>query len=574
MLQADICFSRPCWTEVETSMAGSTSAPRPVEAIRCQFREIAASRSDDPLRIRAEDIARYWLQKVPGLVPSRVRCDSCDEQVECESRARLGVGVGLQQKQAIALRVAQVMQDIGSSRTRGLDMEQWIHHVLVAESGVPSAALAKELAKAVRKNERYLQDTQNMFWLADLAQSGKLGFNEIAEACRNRLWNIIPAASGPVMNLSHEELQFVDPEKAARTMIEAMDFNDDGRVSYPEFMAYSLGRRKHEVLLHMYDLSNNGAKSISPWLLGKQIDGVWHTGVVAFGKEYYYSKDTVFTNAGETVFGKPHRVLHVGHTFWRQDELHQHITCELKPIFQRDTYDVICNNCNTFSDAVLMFLVGNHVPDEVMKQPELLLQAQSIRLIRPLLNWWLRDRIVVREDQKITSSASRLKPEDQVPPGSVVSIHPERGFGEPTLGQVTTAQAAELEQLTASGSLSGDSPATRAAVPLTSQRSGDDNFCSARAVGCSSWWSFTCGAMQTATSGTGASSDRLWVQYFDVSLSPATLRPKVRIEHIPRSRLSLGGLRADGQAIFNRVMKTLVDGEAEKLNEDPLNNRW
>lgn len=45
---------------------------------------------------------------------------------------------------------------------------------------------------------------------------------------------------------------------------------------------------KNKVTLLVYDISNGMAKSLSPMFLGKTIEGVWHTGVVVYGNEYYY----------------------------------------------------------------------------------------------------------------------------------------------------------------------------------------------------------------------------------------------------------------------------------------------
>lgn len=44
-----------------------------------------------------------------------------------------------------------------------------------------------------------------------------------------------------------------------------------------------------KVVLRVYDLSQGMAKVLSPSIIGKQIDGVWHTGIVVYGKEYFYS---------------------------------------------------------------------------------------------------------------------------------------------------------------------------------------------------------------------------------------------------------------------------------------------
>lgn len=45
---------------------------------------------------------------------------------------------------------------------------------------------------------------------------------------------------------------------------------------------------KYKVVVHLYDLSGGMAKVFSPMFLGKQIEGIWHTGIFVYGKEYYY----------------------------------------------------------------------------------------------------------------------------------------------------------------------------------------------------------------------------------------------------------------------------------------------
>ena len=43
-----------------------------------------------------------------------------------------------------------------------------------------------------------------------------------------------------------------------------------------------------KVIVYQYDLTQGMAKTMSRGLLGKQIEGVWHTAVCVFGKEYFY----------------------------------------------------------------------------------------------------------------------------------------------------------------------------------------------------------------------------------------------------------------------------------------------
>lgn len=38
------------------------------------------------------------------------------------------------------------------------------------------------------------------------------------------------------------------------------------------------------VTLNLYDLSQGMAKNMSRMIIGKQVDGIWHTGIVVYGK--------------------------------------------------------------------------------------------------------------------------------------------------------------------------------------------------------------------------------------------------------------------------------------------------
>ena len=42
------------------------------------------------------------------------------------------------------------------------------------------------------------------------------------------------------------------------------------------------------VVVRLYDLSHGTARQLAPALLGMDIEGIWHTGVFVFGREYFY----------------------------------------------------------------------------------------------------------------------------------------------------------------------------------------------------------------------------------------------------------------------------------------------
>ncbi len=58
------------------------------------------------------------------------------------------------------------------------------------------------------------------------------------------------------------------------------------------------------VQLHVYDLSNGMAAQFSRQLIGKHIEGVWHTGIVVYNKEYYFGGGISYDDPGRTPFGK------------------------------------------------------------------------------------------------------------------------------------------------------------------------------------------------------------------------------------------------------------------------------
>jgi len=436
-------------------------------------------------------------------------------------------------------------------------MEEWLHHMLLTRSGCATKVVNSLLDKALARNKRILQDLQRMFETADTSKCGVLGFREVVTMYSKRLWHLKPG-NDRTHFFSDAELSAGDPEQFARDIVQAMDIDGDEKISYSEFMAYSLGRRKQEVLLHVYDLSNGAAQAVSPWIVGERLEGVWHTGVVVFGKEYYYSKDTVFADPGTTSFGTPTRVVSMGYTLWRQDEFHDYIIRELKPIFQRDTYDVVCNNCNHFSDRCCTFLVGKHPPEDVMRQPEMLMKSGSVRVVRPLLNWWLRDRIVVRDSSSMPHPGqARLKPGERLPAGSIVYIHPQHGMGAPVLGQVVQAPSG-----TGSGQETGRNsraPAECKAGAMEEQQPHGSLLFGVCSLSQKDVWSCGCGGEGPGARSSGP-AEGIWVQLFDVSLGPSgRCQGQVRTELVQPLKVSPVGLsELKLEAVYNRSIRAMA----------------
>ncbi|EEQ99109.1 conserved hypothetical protein, partial [Perkinsus marinus ATCC 50983] len=93
-----------------------------------------------------------------------------------------------------------------------------------------------------------------------------------------------------------------------------------------------------KVQAHLYDLSQGMARQMSPMILGKQIEGIWHTGVVVFGLEYYYGGG-ICVSPPPAVPGMPYRTIDLDVI----EEVFRYTT---------ETYSLLTNNCNNFADDI------------------------------------------------------------------------------------------------------------------------------------------------------------------------------------------------------------------------------
>lgn len=146
-----------------------------------------------------------------------------------------------------------------------------------------------------------------------------------------------------------------------------------------------MGEGGHQVTLHLYDLSQGMARAMSPALLGRQIDGVWHTGIVVHGQEYYFGGGIQVGYPGGTHFGRPMQVIPMGETHI-PEELLQEFLAEISPRFTMHTYNLLRWNCNNFSNEVTQFLVGKEIPSHILSLPDDVMNTPLGQQLMPFLN--------------------------------------------------------------------------------------------------------------------------------------------------------------------------------------------
>lgn len=138
------------------------------------------------------------------------------------------------------------------------------------------------------------------------------------------------------------------------------------------------------VQLYLYDISQGMARALSPSLLGKQIEAIWHTGIVVYGYEYYYGGGIQYALPGQTVAGRPLRVVDLGVTQIPQDVFHEFLH-SVSHRFTPATYSLLRHNCNNFTSECSKFLTGGDIPSYITGLPEEALNTPTGQMFRPFI---------------------------------------------------------------------------------------------------------------------------------------------------------------------------------------------
>lgn len=139
------------------------------------------------------------------------------------------------------------------------------------------------------------------------------------------------------------------------------------------------------VRVYLYDLSMGMARQFSGQFLGKQIDGIWHTAVVVFGREWFFGGGGIYDlEPGQTPYGTPVQTIDMGITSIPR-ELFIEMLADLRPRYNMTSYDLIKNNCNNFTNDVVTFLTGRPIPPFITGLPEEVLSTPMGAMFRPMV---------------------------------------------------------------------------------------------------------------------------------------------------------------------------------------------
>ena len=165
---------------------------------------------------------------------------------------------------------------------------------------------------------------------------------------------------------------------------------------------------------------------MSQQILGEQIEGIWHTGIRVFGKEWFFGGGIQALPVGvfeQTRGMQVTRLDAMGTTTKTEAQLQAHLGT-LSSRFSAATYNLLTNNCNNFSDEVCKFLCGHGISRDVIELPNRVFSTPGGMMLRPMV-------------ESMTSSINGISSQTFDPFGGGNTAQ-QAGFGSADTWTVTT----------------------------------------------------------------------------------------------------------------------------------------
>lgn len=104
-----------------------------------------------------------------------------------------------------------------------------------------------------------------------------------------------------------------------------------------------------KVVLALYDITNGLAKSMSMMIIGHQVDAVYHSSLIVYGRQYYFGGGICWDPPEQTPYGKPIQKIEMGETEIPKQIFEDYLK-DLGPKYSAEKYHLIDHNCNNFTD--------------------------------------------------------------------------------------------------------------------------------------------------------------------------------------------------------------------------------
>lgn len=215
--------------------------------------------------------------------------------------------------------------------------------------------------------------------------------------------------------------------------------------SWSDLISWEVPPEGFDVSLHIYDISMGLAAMLSSSIIGKKLDGIWHTGIVVYGKEFFYGGGICVDAPSRTPYGTPKTVLPLGLT-QVPPALFADFLLEASSRYQMEHYSLLTHNCNNFTDECSTLLLGTGIPSYIVDLPNEALSTPMGQMIAPLIQQF-EQSMHGNMALPIPPSAPLPSQDSSSHPSPLVSSLPPSSLDQQDLSEEETLQAAILLSL-------------------------------------------------------------------------------------------------------------------------------
>eukprot|EP00939_MAST-03C_sp_MAST-3C-sp1_P001478 g1478.t1 len=167
----------------------------------------------------------------------------------------------------------------------------------------------------------------------------------------------------------------------AEEMFEDDEVEAKGKFNIADIYGVS-GTSGVRVSLAIYDLSSGWAPILSAFCFCEKIPYFPHTSILAYGLEFWWGEKIQSMNHEEfkkSTNSRPVKIVNLGVTDVSAREFSAFLRL-IAPKYSKDTYSLLDNNCNAFSEECSQFLVGKSIPSYVRDAPKKVKKSCTGRL--------------------------------------------------------------------------------------------------------------------------------------------------------------------------------------------------
>ncbi|EGN98049.1 hypothetical protein SERLA73DRAFT_182913 [Serpula lacrymans var. lacrymans S7.3] len=176
---------------------------------------------------------------------------------------------------------------------------------------------------------------------------------------------------------------------------------------------------------------------MSMQLTGRQIDGVWHTSIVVYGKEIFYGQGISIVQPGQSHHGAPLQIVDMGETALDEETFTEYLT-EMREHYTADKYHLLDFNCNSFTNDCIGFLTGGSIPSFIKDLPADFLSTPFGAALRPTIDAMFRGQAGPARPQAAPAPSSSTMPDPALTASLLQAVAARAASGSSSSGYLPT----------------------------------------------------------------------------------------------------------------------------------------